>query len=46
MLIYGVPSHENLIAIVAFEGRYSDVAARVVLHVAELAELFLADVAL
>ena len=46
VLVYGVPCHEHLTAMVAFERRYSNVAAHVVLHVAQLAELFAAHVAL
>ena len=46
VLVYGVPCHEHLTAMVAFEGRYSNMAAHVVLHVAQLAELFAAHVAL
>ena len=46
VLVYGVPCHEHLTAMVAFERRYSNVAAHMVLHVAQLAELFAAHVAL
>ena len=46
VLIYGIFRHEHLTAIVAFDCRYSDVAAHVVLHVEQLAGLFLTNVAL
>ena len=46
MLVDRVPGHEDLTAMVAFESGYGNVTAHVILHVAQLSELFLTHVAL
>ena len=43
MLIMRVPGHEDLVAMLTFVGRNAEMAAYMVLHVAELSELFRAQ---